>query len=180
MLPDIDSVVLAWVEKKCHWAQERTGVTNFGFARLSHLLVAAIVFAVFPPLSEEARRMLLCITFFALMYGKIVWGWYTKAEGYYASGAGDAMHPLTQQWRMQSHVRLFFGTLILVFFGWSLFLSSPQRRQALEFLVACVFWLAALYLQCCVPLPPGRDKGKGKRIRGLFWLELLRPVHTPA
>ena len=133
-------------------------MTCFWQARACHvatLLLIAVVSLLTPspfwPFAAVAGS-------FSWMYGTMVWGWYTRMERHYEVSP-EVAHPTTLQWR-EGHgaerLMMLLGIPSMVAYGlWHL--SGPERF-AIGFAFALCFWLAAQYLQCCIPLPPGAHR----------------------
>ena len=151
----LDEAVLARVERASHRIQLRTGMTCFWQARTCHVLTVVLLALVGLVSPAPFWPFAAGLGSFGWMYGTLVWEQYTKLEAYYA-GEPDVAHEVTLEWRaVHGHNRLTVMALIVAAVGFGAWNWRFPERSAIGFGVALCFWLMALYLQCCIPMPPG-------------------------
>ncbi len=153
MLYRHDRKTINWIEKRCHAMQVRTGVTNFQLARAAHVLnvLCATTVIIFAP--SVARQMVVAIAIMSMLYAKILWNAYGVVEEYYRSPQSTA-HPHTKMWRSLVFARLQAGVVTAFCLCYGGFHWDEPERLALLYGGGGACWLAALYLQCVIPLPP--------------------------
>lgn len=153
-----DDAILARVERASHRTQLRTGLTCFWLARCCHVLTFGTAAAVASSLPVPLLPVAGVIASFATMFCIMVWGWYAAMEEHYAS-APDTAHPTTLQWRVQqfpSRMMMLCGIPCAV--GYGLWHLDGPERAAVAFAAVLCFWVAGLYLHCCIPLPPAAHR----------------------
>jgi hypothetical protein len=153
----LDELVLERVERASHWIQLRTCVNCLRQAWTCFVLAFATAAATasLVPLSVPVSSVIGLIASFASMFCIMTWRWYGDMERHYEE-ASDVAHPYTLEWRAKqgaSRLMTLFGAPGMVVYG-LLHLDAPERF-AVTFAAPLCFWCAGLYLQCCIPKPPG-------------------------
>jgi hypothetical protein len=179
----LDEAVLARIECASHWVQLRTGLTCFRQAWICFVMsfTAAAAVAMLVPLSVPVSAVMGLIASFATMFCFMTWRWYGDMERHYEE-APDVAHPYTLEWRAKqgaSRLMTLFGAPGMVLYG-LVHLDAPERF-AVTFAAPLCFWCAGLYLQCCVPKPPGavREFREARERRSIEAAAHVVGTHSP-
>lgn len=154
----LDEAVLARAERASHWIQLRSGMTCFDVARLCHLLTFGIAATVVSTVRFEQASLAVLgsLLSFAAMFCIIMWRAYGEVADHYGQHP-DAAHPYTIIWREQQlgHRMLVLTVGVPAFLGYGIWHFVSSERAAMVLALALLCWAGALYLQCCIPMPPG-------------------------